>query len=101
MNLNEIQKAVIALDIEDPHRNQPPGTSETQTRISRQTAARRPGLIGEGRKAPLSASQRRRALQLEQARQPLIFSNPEFASNPFHAIRTHAQNTLMKHEPPT
>lgn len=29
----------------------------------------------------------------------MILSNPAFASNPFETIRTHAQNTLLKHEP--
>jgi len=37
----------------------------------------------------------------ERFRQPLIRSNPEFASNPFETIRTHAQNTLIPHRLPT
>jgi hypothetical protein len=75
--------------------------------------------IGEGKAGPLTKNQRRRALyvslfslvlqgtlnipcrQVEQFRQPLIRSNPEFASNPFQTIRTHAQNTLIKHRTPT
>ncbi|XP_006454427.1 hypothetical protein AGABI2DRAFT_61007, partial [Agaricus bisporus var. bisporus H97] len=56
--------------------------------------------IGEGKAAPLSKNQRQRALQLERFRQPLIRSNPEFANNPFQTIRTHAQNTLIKHRTP-
>ncbi|KAG6849862.1 hypothetical protein H0H93_004211 [Arthromyces matolae] len=60
----------------------------------------RPGMIGEGKKAPLSRAQRKKALHLEQVRHPLILSNPDFASNPFKTIRTHAQNTLLKREIP-
>ncbi|KAG1867942.1 ribosome biogenesis protein SLX9-domain-containing protein [Suillus subalutaceus] len=29
-------------------------------------------------------------------RHPLILSNPQYSSNPFQTIRTHAQNTLVK-----
>ncbi|KAI0660406.1 ribosome biogenesis protein SLX9-domain-containing protein [Cubamyces menziesii] len=60
----------------------------------------KPGQIGEGKGAPLSKNQRKRALQLERMRIPLILATPEFAANPFQTIRTHAQNTLVKHEPP-
>ncbi|KAI0756677.1 ribosome biogenesis protein SLX9-domain-containing protein [Daedaleopsis nitida] len=61
----------------------------------------KPGQIGEGKGAPLSKSQRKRALQVERMRIPMILATPEFAANPFKTIRTHAQNTLLKHEPPT
>jgi len=61
----------------------------------------RPGQIGEGKGTPLTKSQRRRALKVERFRQPLIRSNPEFASNPFETIRTHARNTLVPHPPTT
>ncbi|KAI0652200.1 ribosome biogenesis protein SLX9-domain-containing protein [Trametes meyenii] len=60
----------------------------------------KPGLIGEGKGTPLTKNQRKRALQLERMRVPLILATPEFAKNPFQTIRTHAQNTLVKHEPP-
>ncbi|KAI0331942.1 hypothetical protein GY45DRAFT_1344944 [Cubamyces sp. BRFM 1775] len=60
----------------------------------------KPGQIGEGKGAPLSKNQRKRALQLERMRIPLILATPEFSANPFQTIRTHAQNTLVKHEPP-
>ncbi|KAH9944103.1 ribosome biogenesis protein SLX9-domain-containing protein [Epithele typhae] len=60
-----------------------------------------PGQIGEGKKAPLSKNQRKRALQVERMRIPMILATPEFAANPFRTIRTHAENTLLKHEPPT
>jgi len=55
------------------------------------------GMIGQGRKVPLSRSQRKRVLEVEQLRQPLILSNPDFSSNPFKALRTHAGNTLLKY----
>ena len=38
--------------------------------------------------------------QVERMRIPMILATPEFAANPFQTIRTHAQNTLLKHEPP-
>ncbi|RPD81976.1 hypothetical protein L226DRAFT_528186 [Lentinus tigrinus ALCF2SS1-7] len=60
----------------------------------------KPGQIGEGKGAPLTKNQRKRALQVERMRIPLILATPEFAANPFQTIRTHAQNTLLKHEPP-
>ncbi|KAJ4486288.1 ribosome biogenesis protein SLX9-domain-containing protein [Lentinula aciculospora] len=53
--------------------------------------------IGEGRGSTLSNAQRKKALNVERLRHPLILSNPQFASNPFETIRTHAQNTLVKH----
>ena len=33
--------------------------------------------------------------ELERLRHPLILANPDFTSNPFQTIRTHAQNTLI------
>ncbi|KAI0715268.1 ribosome biogenesis protein SLX9-domain-containing protein [Earliella scabrosa] len=60
----------------------------------------KPGQIGEGKGAPLTKNQRKRALQVERMRIPMILATPEFAANPFQTIRTHAQNTLLKHEPP-
>ncbi|OAX44728.1 hypothetical protein K503DRAFT_861027 [Rhizopogon vinicolor AM-OR11-026] len=53
--------------------------------------------IGEGKGLSLRKDQRKRALDLEKLRQPLILSNPQYSSNPFQTIRTHAQNTLVKH----
>ncbi|KAF9532038.1 ribosome biogenesis protein SLX9-domain-containing protein [Crepidotus variabilis] len=57
------------------------------------------GVIGEGKSQPLSKAQRKRAFKLERLRHPLILKNPEFTANPFQTIRTHAQNTLLKHTP--
>ncbi|KAF8640597.1 hypothetical protein AX17_000259 [Amanita inopinata Kibby_2008] len=59
--------------------------------------APKPGRIGEGKGVPLTSTQRKRALQLEKLRQPLVLSNPSFSVDPFQTIRTHAQNTLVKH----
>jgi ribosome biogenesis protein SLX9 len=79
----------------------------------------RPGQIGEGHGAPLTRSQRRRALygpvhlgrliffklcirrKAERFRQPLIRLNPAFAANPFETIQAHARNTLVPHRPTT
>ncbi|VDB99782.1 unnamed protein product [Peniophora sp. CBMAI 1063] len=66
-----------------------------------QRARPRPGQIGEGKSAPLSKAQRKKALKTEKFRLPLIMQNPEFKANPFATIRTHAQNTLIQHQPPS
>ncbi|PSR75923.1 hypothetical protein PHLCEN_2v8837 [Hermanssonia centrifuga] len=58
------------------------------------------GQIGEGKHVPLTKSQRKRTLQTERLRIPMILSNAEFHSNPFQTIRTHAQNTLLTHNKP-
>uniref|UniRef100_A0A0W0G2K9 Ribosome biogenesis protein SLX9 n=1 Tax=Moniliophthora roreri TaxID=221103 RepID=A0A0W0G2K9_MONRR len=78
----------------------------------------KPGQIGEGKGATLPTQQRKRILQVtatfwvplnltiisprqaERLRHPLILQNPQFSTNPFQTIRTHAQNTLVKHAPP-
>ncbi|KAF8481136.1 ribosome biogenesis protein SLX9-domain-containing protein, partial [Russula ochroleuca] len=85
-----------------------PTTTATATTTAAATAApppplamRRPGQIGGGNGAPLTKSQRRRALKAERFRQPLIRSNPEFSASPFETIRTHARNTLVPHQPTT
>ncbi|RDB28908.1 hypothetical protein Hypma_015413 [Hypsizygus marmoreus] len=99
--LGDMQLAIAALDDDMPPAVQDSVHStegnDTESQIKSQT---KPGMIGEGKKATLSKSQRKRALQLEQIRHPLILSNPDFASNPFQTIRTHAQNTLLKHQAP-
>ena len=75
------------------------------------------GLIGEGKGAPLSQTKRKNALyvpyskkrvpltpsvsKLERMRHHMVIANSDFKANPFHAIRTHAQNTLVKHTTPT
>lgn len=57
------------------------------------------GVIGQGKSTTLTKAQRKRALELERLRHPRILSNPAYSSNPFETIRTHAQNTLVKHQP--
>ncbi|THH07621.1 hypothetical protein EW145_g3251 [Phellinidium pouzarii] len=68
--------------------------SDRPKAIQKQT----PGRIGEGKGVPLSKKQRKRILKTENFRQPLLLATPEFASNPFQALRIHAQNTLVKHQ---
>ncbi|OCH95762.1 hypothetical protein OBBRIDRAFT_809613 [Obba rivulosa] len=76
------------------------GIRDSETVQERPKPKPKPGQIGEGKGAPLSKNQRKRALQTERMRMPMILATPEFASNPFQTIRTHAQNTLVKHQPP-
>ncbi|KAF7969210.1 hypothetical protein HWV62_27907 [Athelia sp. TMB] len=95
--LGEIQAAIIALDDEKPNSAED-DSSTIQTDPSQTNTKVKLGLIGEGKGQPLSKNQRKRALEMEQLRAPMIRANPEFASNPFKTIRTHAQNTLLKHE---
>ncbi|KAJ3719782.1 ribosome biogenesis protein SLX9-domain-containing protein [Lentinula raphanica] len=68
-----------------------------QSSKSVQSASVQSNHIGEGKHTTLSNAQRKKALKIERLRHPLILSNPQFASNPFETIRTHAQNTLVKH----
>ncbi|KAF9481434.1 hypothetical protein BDN70DRAFT_876421 [Pholiota conissans] len=60
----------------------------------------KPGTIGKSGSSTLSKAQRKRVLELERLRHPLILTNSEFSSNPFKTIRTHLQNTLLKRPPP-
>ena len=121
-NLKDLQTAIAALD--DSYDKAPEGhapaddvTPSPNTSIPK--CHPKPGKIGEGKKNPFSKLQRKQALYglipsfpwwlglaflgnsvLEQLRQPLVLSNPEFSSNPFQTLRTHAQNTLSKYHPP-
>ncbi|KAJ3760964.1 ribosome biogenesis protein SLX9-domain-containing protein, partial [Lentinula raphanica] len=72
-----------------------------QSSKSVQSASVQSNHIGEGKHTTLSDAQRKKALyvKIERLRHPLILSNSQFASNPFETIRTHAQNTLVKHVP--
>jgi len=81
---------------------QNPNSTETdRQQMTKPRTQQKAGKIGEGKNMSLSKNQRKRALQMEQFRQPLIRSNPEFVNNPFQTIRTHAQNTLVKHQTPS
>ncbi|KAF8898625.1 ribosome biogenesis protein SLX9-domain-containing protein [Infundibulicybe gibba] len=103
--VDDMQAAIIALDgeISPEIRNlgAQPEPVDSGTGVPRPKSQPKPGTIGEGKSATLSKSQRKRALRLEQARHPLILSNSAFSSNPFQTIRTHAQNTLLKHNATT
>jgi len=92
--LDDIQAAIsfIAGD--------PPAGTEGTTGTAVVDSRPKPGQIGEGKSAPLSKSQRKRALRTERLRVPMILSNPDFAANPFKTIRTHAQNTLVERKIP-
>ncbi|KAF8622253.1 hypothetical protein AX15_007192 [Amanita polypyramis BW_CC] len=92
--LSDIKAAITEL-AEESNREQQDATSMTKLKVNS-----RSGKIGEGKSVPLTAPQRKRALQLEQMRQPLVLSNPAFALNPFQAVRTHAENTLVKRQVP-
>lgn len=116
-DMNELHTAIAALD--DDHASDSPGYVDASTSFPDKSNPkyRKPRKIGEGKKNPLSKSQRKHALYVaalgfayggfsltfignsvvEQIRQPLILSNPEFSSNPFQTLRIHAQNTLSKH----
>ncbi|TRM65690.1 ribosome biogenesis protein SLX9-domain-containing protein [Schizophyllum amplum] len=100
--MDEMQAAVDALEEANPEpqtiAEQAEDPSEEPAKKKRKPKA---GIIGEGRSEPLSKAQRKRALKAEKMRHPLILSNPSFAANPFKTIRTHAENTLEKHQAPT
>jgi ribosome biogenesis protein SLX9 len=117
---SDIQAAIEALNDEVPLEATNTANASVENSTGQQPKAiSNIGKIGEGKNATLSKAKRKRALyvffsiqnvcnvkssnpsslfsQMEQLRHPLILSNPEFASNPFQTIRTHAQNTLLKH----
>ncbi|KAL1749093.1 ribosome biogenesis protein SLX9-domain-containing protein [Schizophyllum fasciatum] len=105
--MGEMQAVVDALEDAQPapqtiaDQQQPEEAHDTTTDEAKKKRKPKAGIIGEGRSEPLSKAQRKRALQAEKMRHPLILSNPSFAENPFKTIRTHAENTLEKHQPPT
>ncbi|KAM5533084.1 hypothetical protein V8D89_013227 [Ganoderma adspersum] len=103
--MSEIKAAISALEDDIPEAIQNSVAANDDANAgdaSRPQQARpKPGQIGEGKGVPLSKNQRKRALQVERTRIPMILATPEFAANPFQTIRTHAQNSLLKHEPPT
>ncbi|KAJ6621254.1 ribosome biogenesis protein SLX9-domain-containing protein [Mycena sp. CBHHK59/15] len=99
--LDDIQAALAAVEGEqdvDLHQDSAADELDIPEHESQPKKAKpKPGQIGEGKGVPLSKAQRQRALQLEKLRHPLILANPEFSTNPFQTIRTHAQNTLLQH----
>lgn len=117
-SLSDIQSAIAAVEsdqkslaretLAEPSKNANPSKLPAKTPNT--------GLIGEGKRAPLSQTKRKNALcvpgsnwrilltqytrKLERMRHSAIIVNSDFKANPFHAIRTHAQNTLVKHTTP-
>ncbi|KAF8216109.1 ribosome biogenesis protein SLX9-domain-containing protein [Mycena galopus ATCC 62051] len=100
-DLDAIQMAIAAVDDDEadaPELLQPEDSMvEDAAPVKQKKQKPKPGQIGEGKGATLSKAQRKRALELEKARHPLILNNSDFALNPFQTIRTHAQNTLLQH----
>ncbi|KAF7347740.1 hypothetical protein MVEN_01531400 [Mycena venus] len=99
-DLDAIQMALAAVDdeAEASELPQPEDSMPVEEAQPKQKKPKpKPGQIGEGKNAPLSKAQRKRALKMEKLRHPLILANPEFSSNPFETIRTHAKNTLLQH----
>ncbi|KIK99043.1 hypothetical protein PAXRUDRAFT_823215 [Paxillus rubicundulus Ve08.2h10] len=97
--LGSIQAVISALEEKEPspgleRAQQPKDHTQPQP-----TKAKAKAGMGAGKGVPLTKSQRKRALEVERLRHPLILSNPQFAANPFQTIRTHAQNTLERHVP--
>ncbi|KAI6136732.1 ribosome biogenesis protein SLX9-domain-containing protein [Pisolithus sp. B1] len=90
----DVDLALSALQEENPSLEPAKGSdSVTPSSTVKQTVT---GRIGKGKGVPLTKAQRKRTLQVENLRHPLILSDPQFASNPFETIRIHAQNTLEK-----
>jgi len=102
-SLDDMQLALAAVDDASGSVQIPEEIAQATTEEQPHLTHKKPKLkatstqIGEGKGAPLSKTQRQRALQLEKLRHPLILANAEFSSNPFQTIRIHAQNTLLKH----
>ncbi|KAF8807513.1 hypothetical protein BYT27DRAFT_7098885, partial [Phlegmacium glaucopus] len=103
-NMDDLQTALTSLDedilppetMEKPSSYIPKNPGGVKTKASSNI-----GKIGKGTSSTLSKAQRKRQLELERLRHPLILANPDFSSNPFQTIRTHAQNTLITRQPPS
>jgi len=103
-NMDDLQTALASLDeeitlpesIEKLSSSIPKCSEEVKPKASSSI-----GKIGKGNSSTLSKAQRQRQLELERLRHPLILASPDFTSNPFQTIRTHAQNILIKRELPS
>lgn len=93
--LDAIGAVLSAIDMSDSPEEGSPVAEETKDARAHKVQTKTLQ-IGEGKGIPLKKNQRKRALELEKLRHPLILSNPQYSSNPFQTIRTHAQNTLVK-----
>jgi len=92
-DLSAVNEAIAAINNQGN-----PGTVSKGNPNSRELQPR-PGQIGEGKHNSLTSNQRKRTFQAEHLRHKLIMQDRNFTANPFQTIRTHAQNTLIKHEP--
>ncbi|KAF4623633.1 hypothetical protein D9613_001905 [Agrocybe pediades] len=94
--LDDLQSAIASLEKEDmSDDDEKTDAADAPSHGNSSNSKPKPGMIGKSKSAPLSKAQRKRALELERLRHPLILTNPEFSSNPFQTIRTHAKNTLL------
>jgi len=99
--MDDLQTALASLDndIAPPESmEKPPPSVPIHSSKVKPKAISSIGKIGKGNSSTLSKAQRKRLLELERLRHPLILANPDFTSNPFQTIRTHAQNTLISRE---
>jgi len=95
--LDDLQSALVSLEKEGTAQDESLTTIAASQDETKSKPAVKTGTIGKGSTSTLSKAQRKRVLELERLRHPLILTNSEFSSNPFQTIRTHAQNTLLTH----
>lgn len=118
-SLADIQSAIAAVESNENvlDRNTLAEPSKNAEPSELPAKAPNTGLIGEGKGVPLSQTKRKNALyapcsnqrilltlcarKLERMRHSMVIANSDFKANPFHVIKTHAQNTLAKHTTPT
>jgi len=94
--LDDLQSAIASLEQGATLHDESLATNATTSKDEKNSRpVIKPGTIGKGGSSTLSKAQRKRVLELERLRHPLILTNSEFSSNPFQTIRTHAQNTLL------
>jgi len=101
--MNDIKAAITEMEDDpapEPAQESMQKSAGVQSSANEPRIKSTPGRIGEGQKNPLTKAQRKKVLQLEKKRHPMILGNVAYASNPFETIRTHAQNTLVKHQSP-
>ncbi|KAJ6610109.1 ribosome biogenesis protein SLX9-domain-containing protein, partial [Mycena sp. CBHHK59/15] len=92
--LDDIQAALAAVEGEqdvDLHQDSAADELDIPEHESQPKKAKpKPGQIGEGKGVPLSKAQRHGPCNWKNFN-PLILANPEFSTNPFQTIRTHAK----------
>ncbi|KAG1757454.1 ribosome biogenesis protein SLX9-domain-containing protein [Suillus lakei] len=91
--LDAIGVVLSAIDMGDsPAQGGPVVEETTDVRTPKIQPTTAPDRRGQGN----ATKEKPTKTELEKLRQPLILSNPQYSSNPFQTIRTHAQNTLVK-----